>query len=428
MRASYDDMRNRRDQPRLRGWIVALACVLVLVPAMFGDLLPYSARNYMLLLGCAVSFCLFLGHRDFDLFRIGVGYGWLLFAMMAMTSRFLSGSSLSFTQVALPLATIVMCVSTCSTSWLKPGMRLAGAMLCIHLAATLLFYVRPTLYLQTVKPLFFSAERNAIGYQSGLTSHFSHNGFFMAEGFLLTASGALCSAGGSRRKRTVLALLFLIGLVLTQKRAHIVFAILALAVTYSVVGSRGKALKMVAVAIVMTMALLVAAHFVPGIALSLSRLAGTFDTADMAEATTGRTYLWKEAIRGWLERPFFGNGWGSYAYFWPGGNVSVYAHNELLQLLHDVGIVGALVFVWLTLASLILAFRNATRLTDRFGLQPDSLRAAACFSLSLEVFCLTYACTTGALFQLPLIFIPYLLVVGMSTALRSYLIDSEYEQ
>ena len=183
-----------------------------------------------------------------------------------------------------------------------------------------------------------------------------------------------------------------------------------------------------AFAIGITTAFVVAIRMIPGVALSFERLTSTLESGDIAEITTGRTFLWEEAIRGWREHPMFGNGWGSYVYVWPGGNTSIYAHNEILQMLHDTGVVGTGLFLCLAIGSFALAVRNLKDMKRSAGTGHTYEMCAACFALSFEFFCLIYSCTTGTLLQQPLVFIPYLMSVGMSTAIRSRISDERSVQ
>ena len=359
--------------------MVVLATVLLLAPALFEALLPYSVRNAMLVFGCVIAGGLFLGHRGFDLYAMGVGFGWFAFSVFALVDRYATGGSLGFPQMALPLAAFAACVSACSIAWLKTALRCVAVMLAIHLAATLLFYALPNFYIGAVKMSFFADSANAIGYQSGLTSHYSDNGFLMALGLILCASFSLGESRDARRRWAILAVLFLFGLVLTQKRAHLLFGAFSLVCLFAMTNVKGKTLKFFLLAIAAFVVGSVAVSFVPGVAASLERIVGTFDSGDMAETTSGRIFLWNAAINGWLASPIIGNGWGSFHYVWPGGNASIYAHNEILQLLNDVGAVGLVLFVVLVLSSFALAFNNV-RYAAQANAEDPSIRVSAYFS------------------------------------------------
>lgn len=400
--------------------LTVVTAICLLAPALFSSILPNNARNLMLFAGCILAAAFMLVyHRDFDLTALGVGFGWLLFAIAAMVSRYLSDGTYSFAQIALPLSAFAVCAVTCGTRWIKPVMYCVLAMLCLHLAATFAFLVEPSLYTSTVKRWFFADVAHATGYQCGLSSHYSDNGFLMALGTVLSTALAFGAEKDGRRRFVVLAILFAIGLVLTQKRAHLLFVVFAIVCLFANTGVRGKTLKFLTALIAVFAAACVAATFIPGVSDSFERLLGTFTTlgsGDLEETTTGRTYLWGTAINGWLQSPLFGNGWGTFLYTWPGGNQSIYAHNELLQILHDTGVVGLVLFLALTLSSLVLACRcvNAVKAEGAYG----ALLSASYFAFAFEVFALTYSFTTGSLLQQPLIYMAWFFAVAISLAVR----------
>ncbi len=67
---------------------------------------------------------------------------------------------------------------------------------------------------------------------------------------------------------------------------------------------------------------------------------------------TGRTSIWKHAIEGISQEPWFGHGFNA---FW--GRSMSHSHDGYLDLLLDVGIVGLLVFAALLVQTLTRAFR-----------------------------------------------------------------------
>ena len=398
--------------------ITFTSIALIICPALFGDILPNDIRNVMLAVGCCFAVAYFLKHVEFDLFRIGIGFGWLFFTLFAVVNRWLTGGALSFAQIALPLGALAICASACSTRWIKAAMICIIMMLSVHLVATLMFYFIPDTYFP-VKAMFFPDNRNAIGYQSGLTAHYSNNGLFMAAGFLLSISFALGKMGAKRKRWVALSLLFLFALVLTQKRAHLLFAIFALACTYSLSNFKGKVLKVSIAIIIACIISAVAIVYIPGVSASFERLVGLFGSEDIAETTSGRTFLWATAIADWQQSPIIGNGWGSFVYVWPGGNLSIYAHNELLQLLNDVGIIGLAFFIIIAGASLGTAYSNMKLLCLCEGEDNSTLVTASYFSFMFEIFMLSYSCTTGSLLQAPIDFIPYFLAVAISVSISA---------
>ncbi|SDT00052.1 O-antigen ligase family protein [Bradyrhizobium canariense] len=92
---------------------------------------------------------------------------------------------------------------------------------------------------------------------------------------------------------------------------------------------------------------------------------------------TGRTQLWLYVIDSISEKPLFG--WGFAAFWVPGNPVAlqigdavnwtvVSAHNGLLGLLLDIGVVGASLFIFLWARNLVMALRCMNGPAQQFGL------------------------------------------------------------
>ena len=391
-------------------------------PVIFISFMSEPLRNFVFSFGCVLSILYLLIYKKcFDLTGVSYGYIWLIWLLVVIGARFLSDAEVGFSQISLLLAALVACIAASGTQWMKPALTCILILLCVHLLATIIFFIAPSLYLMTIKEWFNQNVTTAIGYQSGLSPHYSDNGFLMAMGVLLSASYFFVAREPKYRRRYgVLVILFAFGLVLTQKRAHLVFAVFSLLCTYMVSSSRGKALKTVFACVIVSAACLVAASFIPGIADSFDRLFGTFSTlesGDIEDTTSGRTLLWNGALQGWFRNPIFGNGWGSYSFTWPDGSQSIYAHNELLQILHDTGLVGLVIFAALLVATLRISLKNL-RLIQRRTNTRESILTAAYYSFSLALFLCIYSCSTGTLLQQPLIFLFWFLAVGINLSIQ----------
>jgi O-antigen ligase len=81
-----------------------------------------------------------------------------------------------------------------------------------------------------------------------------------------------------------------------------------------------------------------------------------FFRAGSTSSFTGRLAVAKLAIKGWLKRPIFGNGTGSYLFIF-GAMAGGWIGNLPLHVLFDTGIVGLL----LLLVALVAASRPAIR-------------------------------------------------------------------
>lgn len=288
---------------------------------------------------------------------------------------------------------------------------LAAAM--VHVAATYFLYFNQDFYFRYVYPAFTPSEKSKLyywntinGYATGLASHFSLNGMNMAIALLLSVTLFL---GGKKKKKwlyLLLALVSLVALFMTGKRAPLVFALFSIVVTYLVCAESYalRKLFMVMGGLLGGAILLYVASFnIEGIGATLSRFEAIFTNNESADISNGRFMLYGIALDYFKSAPIFGIGWRAFSkrvvVFFNEDSSFRDTHNVFLQLLCETGIVGAFVFFALFAVALIITIhlilaykRNELELSDtaRFGLT---------FSLMTQVFFLCYSMTGNPLYD-----------------------------
>lgn len=160
-----------------------------------------------------------------------------------------------------------------------------------------------------------------------------------------------------RKKSLVWFLLCLAGLMLTGSRtAAISFIITALILLLTAFPKRPQ--RVFTVSLVLVLAIAASSSTV------FARLAGLFSgSADYN--TLSRFGLWQQAWQGFLLSPLFGIGWGNYGFYVPNlaaTGWSTHAHNSFLQVLAELGLVGA--FLYLCLFGIIFFKLYATKSFD----------------------------------------------------------------
>jgi len=79
----------------------------------------------------------------------------------------------------------------------------------------------------------------------------------------------------------------------------------------------------------------------------LARFGVIVDTPDFGESASTRVFhLFPRAIEGFLSRPLFGIGFGSFGFLLGWGDVRAYPHNFVLEVLCELGIFGAGLWAW----------------------------------------------------------------------------------
>lgn len=131
-------------------------------------------------------------------------------------------------------------------------------------------------------------------------------------------------------------------------------------------------------------------------------------------SVNGRLELWNAALNMFFENPILGQGLGSYnVYNYNQGTGQLqFAHNQYLQFLPEVGIVGSVVLVAIFIASLrttLLALKEAKT-------SPDSQnKYIAVFSFMTQISIFTYGLTGYPFYNLQQFYL-YILTISFSIA------------
>lgn len=238
----------------------------------------------------------------------------------------------------------------------------------------------------------------SMGAMPGLTHHYSTNGMLVSVGTIIYGCYALCY---KQKKDIFLFLVAVAGLLLTGKRAHILFGLFALYVTYYVYNEgKNRVVKSVGIIIVSTIAFFIASYFIPGLAVVVERFA---DAAETGDTTLGRTMVWMKAAGTITQHPFFGMGWEQFS---TSGGWDWNIHNIYIQLLVEVGIVGFLAYCSWFIFFLVAAWKNLTYLRANKELFAIADICAVSFSLALQILFLMYGFTGNPLYDQAM-FVPY---------------------
>lgn len=337
---------------------------------------------------------------------------WVFFSLFALVSCLTHHGLRPELTLALVLFAIVMLFASIGTGWIDETVWICIMLLSVYSISTIVLCVFPDLY-APIKATFFPMEVNATDYRSGLTTHYSNNGTYNALGFILASCSFLFFKNRPKHKIIgVLALVFFVALFLTTKRAHLMFSIVAVLFVYLASSSnKGRFGKALLVTVIALGAIEVASAYIPAIADTIARFTDTFAAGNFDDVDSGRHLLWDFALSGWDRSPIFGNGWTTYFYVWADGfTTTIFAHNELYNLLYETGIVGAAFAILLICASLFF--------TLYLSIKSNSIECSGHLktSLCLQVFALIYGFSSGSLFGSQYYFMPYLLAVGMTVS------------
>lgn len=260
----------------------------------------------------------------------------------------------------------------------------------------------------------------ASGCFMGISTHYSTSGMFLSIAVILFASECLeekVATGTFRVIKVLLLIAATVALILTQKRAHLLFVAFSCVLMYfvgCVRGNMGKKLKQTLVAIIVIALVIVLIFNIPAFSGTIARFL-TGDTID--EISSGRvSTLWEPAWKLFVKNVGLGIGWQNFKwihiqYQANYGTVNNNVHNIYLQLLCETGIL---------IGTLIIAFLISIYvLTWKYLLRYKKFRCKSAgylpmlFSFGYQTFFLMYGLTGNPLYDIQCLF-PYILCSGLT--------------
>ncbi len=419
--------RHSQHLPAAPHGVFRLIPALLLVYPILGTALPVSGVALSFFLAVALIFVWAAVAPASD--KGPLSWVWLVWLLLALvTALTMLFPSLPVTQgLGLMLVYVAAIVGAALLSvlpgWHRSMILTLLLFLSVHAVATIFFYLFPEVYSGVVRPALFPNALAQMDYRDALTPQYNQNAVFngvglvLSAGMLFTGRQSRSDVENKRARHVLLVALFLVALLLTTGRGALLYAIATVLLVYSLLQKEGAVRRTLLVTFFGAVALFVAAQAFSGVSDSFDRLFGTFEGDDLGSATSGRVVLWEQALAGWREHPWIGNGWRTFQYTFPSGLTRYLAHNQVLGSLYETGIVGTALYVVAAIAALAIAVRRLRRLVvaeEFFGAQ--HLLAVA---IGLQVFYLLYGNTTGQLLSKEYTFVPYFvaIAIGLGVAL-----------
>lgn len=372
-------------------WLGSLAISIALLMHINGKLLIISKENIVWIL----VWLFFIVFRNQNI-KSGIDYNILYYIFMIISMILLKKS----------------------VDWIECMIKFLSIICLVHAVITIISSFIPTFYFNYIIPIIGQEYRNDVTYlyyqgcMSGLTSHYSINGMYLAIGTGFISTRSLYDENMKKWKRIIFPSVMVIALLLTGKRAHSVFVGIAIAIVYLIYNYKkiGTGLmKLLAVAILLICIYLVVSLFVPSILVVYERLFNS-DYSTLG----GRTELYSEAIKLFKTSPIMGHGWGAYRnyiQYTVGLNYSskyakMNAHNIYLQLLSETGVLGFSFFIGLMIYNLKKAIRTLKYLV-KLQMNNKSLLVNVSILLFIQLFFILYGFTGNPLYD-ALMYIIYL--------------------
>lgn len=390
--------------------IISLILIAVItIEANYWNILLNSGINrYLIFIVWGALLIIHLATMNFRIKLQSVHCLWAAFLCVSLVNnaQLKSGKSYGFLIIALCVLTFFFC--TIRSDLLEKIPYLILLIGLPNLIATMLFFFNNNLYLSfisaTYKQYQSGTELGQYGYRAALAGHYSHNGTYLVIVMLILFSMLSCLKLNKTKRiiLTAVSVVSIFALFLTTKRAHLLFGIAAMLITYYI-ANRNSAGKKVLRILLISIILAFIAGFLIDIFPEISKTLDRISKSGVDGASRYRFVMWSHAWNHFGDNPIFGHGWAGFSQdqdiSWVPG-ASSGAHNVYLQLLYDTGILGFIIVVMTLLVTLIVSCKSLVIIKkyDLPYLFPITV------SLSIQIFFLLYGLTGNFLFDEMFIF------------------------
>lgn len=290
------------------------------------------------------------------------------------------------------------------TDWFKVELSILRKCYIFYALYTILMRINPIFF--TIAVQFFPEvsskttmlEQYSNGWMVGFTTHYSTNGMLLSVGALIYFTAYIY---GKKKIDGIWSIVFAIALLLTGKRAHVLFTFFAVFFGYYLYESsdkRSRRQKIFAVIIIVIVILFIIINYVPTLSTFFYRFVETEENGDV---TMGRSSVWQTTLEVFKTNPLIGIGWGQ---FQRQGYWSFNAHNIYVQLLCETGIIGSLFYFSFFGYMIYETYKVLKELREK-KVSSYVVRLLL-FSYSYQIFFLLYGFTGNPLYD-QIMYIPY---------------------
>ena len=279
-------------------------------------------------------------------------------------------------------------------NWYKNGIKFLFAFSCIHALFTIVSYLLPTAFYNIVLPVFPSEISSEIsrfmssGVYPGITDQIGRNAFYISVGISILYGYLVTYNRKSVRLAYIVLAFLLLTLLLTGKRGHLVANLIAMLFVSSIYGKiegKGFLKRFFKIALFLSQVLLLLIYLFPEAAAPFVR----FIERQGGDQTSGRIFLYINAIELFKQKPIWGWGCGVFSNLYGTGT-----HNIYLQLLAENGLIGFLLFF----SILVFNFANTLKAIKKSMLNNENQYGIyLIFSLYIQMFYLIYGFTGNPL-------------------------------
>lgn len=348
---------------------------------------------------------------------------WILCLLLVILNRnqeFANGGYYSSCRLIAAYLFIFASVKSCG--WIKKAPRIIAIIGGFNVIATLLFFFNNGAYQNfisaTYKQYQDGTQNGLYGYRAALADHYSQNGTYITIVLLVVWAVFLALRSNEKKRKYIMAtgIATVIALLLTSKRAHLLFGIATLIVVYYVVNPEKrllKSFKLMMAAVVALIGLNFIIDYIPDIANVFER----FQTAGSDNASLLRILMWERAQTIFNQNPILGIGW--YGFRYKSGlsamtGATTGCHNIYLELLCETGLLGFCVFIFAMLSSIIVTWKNINLICNQNDYELQSMKLSLAVSFAIQFFVFLYGMTGNPIYDTTFCFYAVAIAINVS--------------
>lgn len=378
---------------------------------------------------------------EIKLYIYKVDIGWCLFYCYFIFNMFYQDKfkllyNIDF--IAFGFLVLFIILAKVNYRYLYKTLRVMLILSIIHSFGVYFQYWFMNLYTKVILPFFTSSQSKEImwlysrGNYSGLTWQTAFTSGYLVFGLgIIAFSVRRINRKWQKIALMMIVLIMLIALLLMGKRAHILFMILSLVVTYLFSAEKKKfATQVIKVSFYIISSIFIFWIFILNIQLKddnpLAKIIGRFTLTvegliEGEDITSGRSILYEYAFKLTKENPVLGIGWRSFSERSFGvlnSNSASHPHNIYIQLLTELGYIGILLFIIPVIYILVRTVKLLLNY-DKLFKRNLNWKPLVQYSLYLQIFFILYGLTGNLLTDRMYLFMYAFSIVIYSSAIKA---------
>ena len=309
---------------------------------------------------------------------------------------------------------IIVKADRATNETLQPLMKIYIVSGIVYGCSILFQYMFPLVYFATIYPLFKPNYALNVMQSWNGSRHaamgLAHNiGFTI--GYVIVGMLAFVFKKRERikAKDVILFVFFFVVLIMSTKRAHLLFGLTCVIYIYLLSAPIGhKASRYITLALIGLVAIFIIVTNLNQInsTSAIGRVIQSISDASAGEdISNGRSIMAGDALAIWMQSPIWGIGWKGFANV---GSAFTTVHNVYLQLLCETGIVGLLCFAIPMFYSLYSSLKTVVKYRSIRNENYYKL----CYSAAYQMFFVIYGLTGNPLFDYTYV-VPYLFAIAI---------------